>query len=110
MKPRDLNMIDRHIDIGGKYGDQEERQKPASDELNPTLSDQQADTAEKFADAANEDASVVKWDGRRDDLGERLRMAEVKNSGGEKKRGQEQTEDEPKHMINCTTCSCSGGR
>ena len=82
-------MGDGHVNIGREDGDEQQRQKPASYDLYPTLGDQQTDTAEKLADAADEDAGAMKGYPGRHDQEERLGMPEMERPGGKKDSGEE---------------------
>jgi len=57
--PRDLDVVDCHVDVGGENGDEKQCQSPARDVLNSTHRDQQTDTAQELKDAADLDAGAM---------------------------------------------------
>ena len=51
-----LDVGGRHVDVGGKDGDEQEGQTPAGKELDAAFGNEEADSAEELKDAADSDA------------------------------------------------------
>ena len=89
-----LDVVDGHVDVGGKNGDEQEGQSPAGEDFDAALGNEEPDSAEQLENAADFNAEKREGNCRRHDGQEEAGINEMDRPREEEKRGEEKANDE----------------